>query len=57
MELVSTEQAAERLGVSSVTLRRWRRQGLVPTPRYPGGKYTPEQLAKMTGPTPKELSK
>lgn len=56
--LIGTAEAARRLGVSVRTMERWRSQGLDPKPRQIGGrkKYRLEDIQRMTGPTPKELS-
>lgn len=44
--LLNVGQAAEYLGVSSASLRKWSNDGLVPTYRTPGGqrRYSREDL-------------
>ena len=53
----NVSEAAEFLGVSAASLRKWSDQGLVPVYRTPGGqrRYSPEDLeaflASMRQPT------
>ncbi|MGH2963007.1 MAG: MerR family transcriptional regulator [Solirubrobacterales bacterium] len=44
--LMSVSEAANYLGVSAASLRKWSNQGLVPTYRTPGGqrRYSVEDL-------------
>jgi excisionase family DNA binding protein len=48
-KLLSVGQAAEFLGVSTASLRKWSDQGLVPVYRTPGGqrRYSPADLQRF----------
>lgn len=51
--LLTLEEAAEQLGVSKSTLRRWTRQGIIESIRInPRGdrRFTPEQLQNFVRP-------
>jgi excisionase family DNA binding protein len=55
---LNVSEAAEFLGVSAASLRKWSDQGIVPVYRTPGGqrRYSPEDLeqflASMRQPSP-----
>jgi excisionase family DNA binding protein len=55
---LNVSEAAEFLGVSAASLRKWSDQGLVPVYRTPGGqrRYSPDDLegflASMRQPSP-----
>ena len=55
---LNVSEAAEFLGVSAASLRKWSDQGIVPVYRTPGGqrRYAPEDLeqflASMRQPSP-----
>jgi excisionase family DNA binding protein len=48
-KLLSVGEAAELLGVSAASLRKWSDQGLVPVYRTPGGqrRYSPADLQRF----------
>jgi excisionase family DNA binding protein len=48
-KLLSVGEAAEFLGVSAASLRKWSDQGLVPVYRTPGGqrRYSPAELQRF----------
>jgi excisionase family DNA binding protein len=48
-KLLTIGEAAEFLGVSTASLRRWSDQGLVPVYRTPGGRrrYSPADLQRF----------
>jgi excisionase family DNA binding protein len=58
----NVSEAAEFLGVSAASLRKWSDQGLVPVYRTPGGqrRYSPEDLeqflASMRQPSPETVA-
>ena len=59
---LNVSEAAEFLGVSAASLRKWSDQGLVPVYRTPGGqrRYSPEDLeqflASMRQPSPEPVA-
>jgi excisionase family DNA binding protein len=48
-DLITTGQAAERLGVSPQTIRRWADDGSLPSVRTPGGqrRFSPVTVAAL----------
>jgi DNA-binding transcriptional regulator YiaG len=48
--LLSRDEAAERLGVSTRTLLRWRKEGkITPVEGVPGVRYHPDVVADLAG--------
>lgn len=56
---LSPRDAAEKLGISPDTLRRWEREGLIQCERTPGGqrRYKEEDISSMLDRAPSELSR
>lgn len=56
---LSPRHAAEKLGISPDTLRRWEREGLIQSERTPGGqrRYNEEDISSMLGGGPTEQSR
>jgi excisionase family DNA binding protein len=52
MELLTVKQAADRLAISTQTLRRWSQQGLVSTITLPSGhrRYRAADIDALTRP-------